>query len=152
MIEIEGNNPARILNRETPFLGEVLPEVIADHPPWFGSRYTESVEIPRGYKLFETIEYGYRAMFLILRSYETLYGLSRLDSIIARWNRGRRISTREYIRAVANGLGMARNGYIDLRCEESAVRLVRSMIRVEYGFWEEWEVLRRAWGLLKVHA
>lgn len=150
-IGITENNPGRILNSESPFLGEIRPEIQLSPPPSNGTRYTIAVARPRGRKVFETIEHGYRAIFLILRGYKELYGLSTLESLLGRWCRERAISSRDYSTVVARRLGIHRGGYIDTQDEETMVLLVRSMVRVELGITEDLDLLRRAWGMIGVN-
>ena len=60
-------NPGNIRRSRTRYKGEVRP-----------SRDPE-------FKQFASLEWGYRAIFVLLHTYRVRYGLGSLDGMIARW-------------------------------------------------------------------
>ncbi len=141
------NNPGRIRSSCARFRGEVEPVDSSSQPlqmqfkdeyrPWYGAKY----------KSFCDSTWGYRAIFLMIRNYDYIYGLQTVRSIIGRWAAGRETSTVEYARAVANRLGYSLNSFVDTLDREVMVRLVCSISKIENGVDARQEDVEAAWDL-----
>ncbi|MFI3248131.1 MAG: structural protein P5 [Rikenellaceae bacterium] len=112
---IRNNNPGNIRHSSSPFRGEVRPST------------------DPAFKQFESMEWGYRAMFLVIHNYDQLYGINTLDRIIRRWAPAVENDTHAYIRAVANRLGVSSSSYIDSLNHDTMTAMVGAMSRIENG-------------------
>ncbi len=124
-------NPGNIRLSTSPFRGEITPS----EDPLF--------------KQFETIGWGYRAMFLIIDNYRILYGIDTLDRIISRWAPPIENETSSYIKAVAKRLGCSTCSYIDSRDEQTMMTLVGAMSWIENGTPAKREDLEAGWELFE---
>lgn len=95
---------------------------------------------PQYFCIFADERYGYRAAFKILRSYQKLHGICRLDRIIERWAPAKDGNhTGNYIKRVCRELMCDRERVFNFfRPSEMEVhcQLVRAMALVECG--DEW--------------
>lgn len=83
---------------------------------------------------FESIAWGYRAAFVVLRTYRHRYGANTIESIVKRWAPDADGNDTEYyIRKVAVLTGLARNEPVDDRNPKMMMELVAAMSRVENG-------------------
>ena len=80
---LRNKNPGNIRNSKNKYLGEVQPS-------------QDSV-----FKQFQSIDYGYRAMFVLLESYRRRYSIDTLRGIVTRWAPPLENDTESYIRFVA---------------------------------------------------
>lgn len=124
---LRNNNPGNIRLGGGRFQGEV-------HP----SRDPE-------FKEFETIEWGYRAMFVIIHNYDELYNINTLDKIIARWAPPVENDTQGYVRNVAKCMGLNASSYIDSMDGDQMTRLVGAMSYIETGFPANEVDINRGW-------
>ncbi len=122
-------NPGNIRLSSSPFRGELIPS-----------------EDPE-FKQFESMEWGYRAMFLIIHNYNELYGINTLDEIIKRWAPVSENPTADYIRAVAKRLGVGTRSYIDSRNGDVMKVLVGAMARIECGVKPNMKDIEGGWEL-----
>ncbi|MEG0499193.1 MAG: structural protein P5, partial [Alistipes sp.] len=60
----------------------------------------------RAFKQFETLAWGYRAIFMLLHTYRVRYGLHTIERMIARWAPPIENHTQQYIRYVADAVGV----------------------------------------------
>jgi hypothetical protein len=103
---------------------------------WMGSKLKSS----KGFVVFATFGFGYRAAVMILRSYAKR-GLKTVPQIIETWAPRSENNTVAYIKAVLDNLSerqsepytVNENTEIDLRNRELVVQLLLSMTRVEMG-------------------
>ena len=122
-------NPGNIRQSRSTFLGEVRPSRDAS------------------FKEFESMAYGYRAMFVLLDSYRRRYGLSNIRAMISRWAPPIENHTEAYIRAVAERSGVAEDETLDTRSERDMVPVVMAMSEVENGVRAVREDVERGWEL-----
>lgn len=108
-------NPGNIRQSRSNFKGEVRP-----------SRDS-------AFKQFESMAYGYRAMFVLLNSYHKRYGLTTIREMISRWAPPTENFTEGYIRLVAERSGIAADAEVDSRSERDMVPIVAAMSEIENG-------------------
>lgn len=108
-------NPGNIRQSRSNFKGEVRP-----------SRDS-------AFKQFESMAYGYRAMFVLLNSYHKRYGLTTIREMISRWAPPSENFTEGYIRFVAERTGISADAQVDSRSERDMVPIVAAMSEIENG-------------------
>lgn len=108
-------NPGNIRHSRSAFVGEVRPSRDA------------------AFKQFESMAYGYRAMFVLLDSYRRRYGLSNIRAMISRWAPPVENHTEAYIRLVAERSGIDDSTTLDTRSERDMIPVVAAMSEVENG-------------------
>ncbi len=112
---IRNNNPGNIRLSVSTFKGEVSPSS------------------DTSFKQFESMAWGYRAMFLIIHNYDQLYGINTLNKIIRRWAPDVENDTNAYIKTVAKRLGVTSCSCINSLSRETMVAMVGAMSRIENG-------------------
>ena len=85
------------------------------------------------FKQFESMEWGYRAMFVLLDTYRVRYGLTTLREMISRYAPPEENHTGLYIDMVCNMTGIAPDEELDTRDRRVMVPIVAAMSRVENG-------------------
>lgn len=124
-------NPLNIRTNTDKFIGEVRP-----------SRDYE-------FKQFETMAYGYRAAFRVLRTYITNYKCDTIRKIVRRWAPPEdRNHTENYIKVVSERSGIPENDTIYPDNREMMIRIVAAMSFVENGREAEMAEVIRGWELL----
>lgn len=108
-------NPGNIRRSATRYVGEVSP-----------SRDAE-------FKEFETMAYGYRAMFVLIDSYRRRYGLNTIRSIISRYAPLTENFTEGYVRFITRRTGIAAEEKIDTRSAKDMIPIVAAMSEIENG-------------------
>lgn len=108
-------NPGNIRRSRSKFKGEVRPSRDA------------------AFKQFETMAYGYRAMFVLLDTYHRRYGLTTIRGMISRWAPPSENFTDGYIRFVAERSGIDADAMVDSRLERDMVPIVAAMSEIENG-------------------
>lgn len=127
---LRNNNPGNIRQNSDHFLGEVKP---SSDP---------------SFKQFESIEYGYRAIFVTLNTYQKKYGLSTIRAMISRWAPPKdNNDTEAYIRAVSSESGVPENSHITSTNKDVMVPIVAAMSRVENGVAANIVEVQRGWDL-----
>lgn len=127
---LRNNNPGNIRQNSDNFLGEIKPS--ADP----------------SFKQFESIEYGYRAIFVTLNTYQKKYGLSTIRAMISRWAPPKdNNDTEAYIRAVSSESGVPENSHITSTSKDVMVPIVAAMSRVENGVEANITEVQRGWDL-----
>lgn len=127
---LRNNNPGNIRQNSDNFLGEIKPS--ADS----------------AFKQFESIEYGYRAMFVTLNTYQKRYGLSTIRAMISRWAPAKdNNDTEAYIRAVSSESGVPENRHITSTNKDVMIPIVAAMSRVENGVEANITEVQRGWDL-----
>ncbi|MFR9620678.1 MAG: structural protein P5 [Rikenellaceae bacterium] len=112
---IRNKNPGNIRLSQHQFRGEVTPST----DPQF--------------KQFESLAWGYRAMFLIIHNYNKLYGINTIEGIIGRWAPSSENDTKIYASVVAQRLQRSPDSHVDSLLRETMVAMVWSMSKVENG-------------------
>lgn len=127
---LRNNNPGNIRQNSDNFLGEIKPS--ADP----------------SFKQFESIEYGYRAIFVTLNTYQKKYGLSTIRAMISRWAPPKdNNDTEAYIRAVSSESGVPENSHITSTNKDVMIPIVAAMSRVENGVAANIVEVQRGWDL-----
>lgn len=102
---------------------------------WKGEK---TVKSDKAFEEFQSMEYGVRAGFIILKKYMSGYnGLTQkfntIDRIIHRWAPSSENNTEAYISQVCKYTGIPRHQLFTFDCKKKMVALVDAMIRVECG-------------------
>lgn len=124
------NNPGNIrINRDL-FQGEIRPSQ------------------DKSFKQFETMAYGYRAIFRILRNYYNNYKLETICKMIGRWAPENENDTDSYIKAVSDYAGIPADDPININDREQMIRIVAGMSKVENGREADMSDVIAGWNLL----
>lgn len=124
------NNPCNIRISTDKFEGEIQPS--AD----------------KEFKQFETMAYGYRAAFRILKTYINNYKCDTIRKIISRFAPANENHTENYIRVVSERSGIPADDRVYADNREMMVRIVAAMSFVENGREAEMADVIRGWELL----
>lgn len=127
---LRNNNPGNIRINSDMFRGEVRP-----------SR-------DKSFKQFESVVYGYRAMFKILQNYHTRYALTTIRQMITRWAPEKENNTAAYIEAVSDYAGISADDPININDREQMIRIVAGMSKVENGVGAVMTDVVQGWNLL----
>ena len=112
---LKNNNPGNIRRSKTRYVGEISPSADAE------------------FKQFESVAYGYRAMFVLLDSYRRRYSLSTIRQMINRYAPPSENFTEGYIRFVAQRTGIHPDEALDTRSERDMVPIIMAMSEIENG-------------------
>ncbi|HJA97050.1 MAG TPA: structural protein P5 [Candidatus Alistipes faecavium] len=123
------NNPGNIRRAKVRYRGEVRP-----------SRDPE-------FKQFESLAWGYRAIFVLLDTYRRRYGIDTLRGMLSRWAPPSENHTEAYIRAVAGDTGIDPDEPLDTRDAATMVPVAASISRVENGAKADRDEIIRGWEL-----
>ena len=99
---------------------------------WLGLKKDGKSQDP-SFCVFESPEYGIRALARLLRNYQRLYGLDTVRKIIGRYAPPVENDTQSYIMTVAKQLGVEPDTAINTNDEATMVVLVKAIIRHENG-------------------
>lgn len=97
---------------------------------WLGERNNPT---DPAFEEFVTIEYGYRAAFLILRRYIRRYKKNTIASIVSTWAPASENNTQRYIDFICQKTQLAPDAVIDYEDKETMVSLVAAMHYMECG-------------------
>lgn len=124
------NNPGNIRINGDKFQGEVIPSQ------------------DKEFKQFESMAYGYRAIFKILRNYQVNYNLDTIRGMISRWAPEKENDTANYISVVSERSGIPADDPIRPDNREAMIRIVAGMSRVENGIEADMSEVIAGWELL----
>lgn len=127
---LRNNNPGNIRLSGVKYVGEKTPST------------------DRAFKQFRTKAYGYRAMFVILRTYYNRYHLRTISSMIRRWAPESENDTRAYINHVAAWSGIGVADVVDIKNREQMCAIVAAMSRMENGTRADMKEVQSGWELL----
>lgn len=82
---------------------------------------------------FISPEYGIRAMIIILRNYQSKYGLKTITGIVKRWAPPNENDTQAYTRSVATATDTDADKPIDLTDSRKLFPLLQAIIKHENG-------------------
>ena len=99
------------------------------------------------FKAFESMPWGYRAMFVLLRTYRVRHGCRTLREMISRYAPPMENHTENYIRAVAAGAQVSPDEPLDTKSGEGMIPVVAAMSRVENGTPARMDEVRAGWDL-----
>lgn len=120
---LQNCNPGNIRQSKVRYKGEVRP-----------SRDS-------AFKQFESLAWGYRAIFVLLDTYRIRYGLDTIRGMISRWAPPSENHTETYIRAVADAVGIPDGQPLDTRDRTTMLRMAAAVSRVETAprpIWARW--------------
>ncbi len=126
-------NPGNIRRSATKYLGEVAP----------------SCDI--AFKQFESMAWGYRAMFVLLDSYARKKKLRTIRTMIERYAPSFENHTQVYIDTVSRLSGIGCDEVIDTRSHDHMVPIVAAMSRVENGVDANMSEVEQGWTLYMQH-
>ena len=124
------NNPGNIRINGDLFQGEIRPSK------------------GKSFKQFETMAYGYRAIFRILRNYYNNYNLDTIRKMIGRWAPENDNDTEAYVKAVSGYAGIPADDPININDREQMIRIVSGMSKVENGREADMSDVIAGWNLL----
>ena len=112
-------------------------------------RYRGEVQPSRdpAFKQFETMAWGYRAIFVLLDTYRVRHGLRTLAEMIARWAPPTENRTDAYIRAVAERTGIPADRPLDTRNRATMIPVAAAISRVENGVDADPREVEQGWEL-----
>ena len=99
------------------------------------------------FKQFESMEWGYRAIFVLLDTYRKRYGLDTLRGMISRYAPPEENHTAIYIDVVAERTGISPDEKIDTRSRKTMVPIVAAISKVENGVGPSWREVNRGFDL-----
>ena len=126
---LRNNNPGNIRRSRVRYKGEVQP-----------SRDPE-------FKEFSTMAYGYRAMFVLLDTYRSRYGLNTIRQMLNRYAPPEENFTEGYVRFVADYSGVMPDEIIDTRAEMDMIPIVSAMSKIENGVAAKLADVEEGWRL-----
>ena len=112
-------------------------------------RYKGEVQPSRdpAFKQFESLAWGYRAVFVLLHTYRVRHGLRTVRGMISRWAPPTENRTQAYIDAVCRMTGLAPDEPLDTRDRATMVPLAAAISRVENGTAAVMRDVERGWAL-----
>ena len=126
---LENRNPGNIRRAPVRYKGEVRPSRDPD------------------FKEFESLAWGYRAIFVLLDTYRTRYGIDTLRGMISRWAPPSENRTEAYIRAVSADTGIGPDEALETLDPATMVPVAAAISRVENGTAADPDEIRRGWEL-----
>lgn len=122
-------NPGNIRKNSIVYAGEIVPSQ------------------DESFKQFTTMAYGYRAIFVLLYTYQRRYGLDTVAKMIARYAPENENNTAAYIDAVAKRSGVPANGHITATNGDVMIPIVAAMSAVENGIEVKMHDVEAGWKL-----
>lgn len=126
---LRNNNPGNIRRSRVRYKGEVRPSRDPD------------------FKEFSTMAYGYRAVFVLLDTYRSRYGLNTIRQMLNRYAPPTENFTEGYVRFVADYSGVMPDEVIDTRSEKDMIPIVAAMSKIENGVAANIADVERGWEL-----
>ena len=108
-------NPGNIRINGDKFQGEIIPSQ------------------DKSFKQFESMDYGYRAIFKILGNYQRNYKLDTIRKMIGRWAPENENDTLAYVMTVSDRSGISPDEPVSADNREMMIRIVAAMSYVENG-------------------
>lgn len=131
---LRNNNPGNIRHDKDIWRGEITPSGDKD------------------FKQFESMAWGYRAMFHLINNYSRLHGCNTLRQIIYRWAPPEDNNhTANYLNAVSNDSGVAPDSRITTTNPDIMIPVVAAMSRVENGVPAVNAQVKKGWELFIKH-
>ncbi|WP_275076863.1 structural protein [Providencia rettgeri] len=129
------NNPGNIdYNSANKWQGQIGIEIGVDKP-----RFCR----------FETVEYGIRAIYKLLQTYQRKYGLNSVAAIINKYAPPVENNTAGYINRAAASIGVGINDHINTLDKKVGIALATAIVGVELGYQPYSEAtFEKAWSLL----
>lgn len=111
---------------------------------WVG---LSSVQDGKGFCKFVSPLYGFRAAFVILRSYNCR-GIKSVRQIVATWAPPSENNLSNYYQFVCSYLGVPQFYEVSLEDKDFICSLVRAMARFESGQWYDIEIISSAYSMV----
>lgn len=124
------NNPCCIRISSDRFDGEVVPSSDSS------------------FKEFKAVEYGYRAVFKILYTYYSKYGLNTISLLINRWAPDNENDTSSYVKTVSSFSGIPPTKALSFGKGEMTA-IVAAMSHVENGKEADMDDVEKGWDLFE---
>ncbi len=99
------------------------------------------------FRQFNTMEWGYRALFVLLYTYQTRHNLHTPREIISRWAPPQENHTEAYIRALCEMTGLSEEERLEVTDRETMMRFAAAISRVENGKEADLEEVAGGWEL-----
>ncbi len=100
------------------------------------------------FEQFVTMAYGFRAAFVLIRTYITKYGCDTIRKIISRWAPSSENNTAQYISHVAQWSGINADTVISPADKSTLVKIVYAMAKVENGYYPSMNDIEQGWNLI----
>ncbi|HCT2305033.1 TPA: structural protein [Proteus mirabilis] len=114
--------------------------------PWQG---LSAQQTDKDFCQFVSTEYGIRAIYVLMRTYEKKYGLCSIREIINRYAPPKENNTEGYIQRVAKELNVSTEDCVSVSKKEVAIALATAIVGVELGYQPySKKVFEDAWLLL----
>lgn len=120
-------NPGNIRRSNTKYQGEKTPS-------------TDSA-----FKQFESLEWGYRAVFMLLHTYRVRGYGDTIEKMISRYAPSSENNTEAYISRLCRATGFERDMPLDTLNAEQMVPVVCAISAVENGVEADWQCVTRGW-------
>ena len=125
---LRNNNPGNIRLSPTTYQGEV--------------KSTDTA-----FKQFQSMAYGYRAMFVLLYTYQKKHHLNTIADMISRYAPATENHTTAYIEAVSEWSGVPSTCHITTTNGDIMVPIVAAMARVENGVFANITDVVKGWDM-----
>ncbi|MBI6256459.1 structural protein, partial [Proteus mirabilis] len=99
--------------------------------PWQG---LSAQQTDKDFCQFVSTEYGIRAIYVLMRTYEKKYGLCSIREIINRYAPPKENNTEGYIQRVAKELNVSTEDCVSVSKKEVAIALATAIVGVELGY------------------
>ncbi|MBR6814909.1 MAG: structural protein P5 [Alistipes sp.] len=99
------------------------------------------------FKQFESMAWGYRAIFILLDTYRQRYGLETIRGMISRYAPPEENHTALYIEALCDMTGIGADEPLDTRSRKVMVPLVAAISKVENGVNASWSEVNAGFDL-----
>ncbi len=103
----------------------------------------------KAFKQFRSEAWGYRAIFVILRTYNKKYGINTIRGIIERWAPPIENQTQIYIESVSRRSMLDADTPLDPTQRVAMLPLVAAISYVENGVAAQWKSLEQGWELFE---
>lgn len=130
---LRNNNPGNIRLSASKYLGEIRPSADA------------------AFRQFESMAWGYRAMFVVLYTYHVRHGCKTSRQMIARYAPPCENHTSQYVDSVARWSGIDPDTPVEVTDRETMSALVAAMSRMENGVAAVAEDVEQGWRLFILH-
>ena len=125
---LRNNNPGNIRHDDTTWRGEVASS-------------------DKAFKAFESMAWGYRAMYVVLNTYQKKHGLRTVKQMISRWAPPVENDTEAYVDAVARWSNVSADAGITTTNRDVMMPIVAAMSRVENGTFAVMRDVAAGWDL-----
>lgn len=126
---LRNNNPGNIRKSNVNYQGEIIPST------------------DPAFKQFKTIVWGYRAMFMLLHTYQKKHGLNTLEGMIQRYAPPCENNTGNYLKSVCNWSGIPNDRILNTLDGHTMIPIVCAMSRMENGTPAKQDDVEAGWKL-----